>query len=181
MKTRTLVKVIHGSHLYGLATPTSDKDYYEVYDFYNQRYRPKKLAKQHIVDNEDVTSVYLERFISLCQKGVPQALETLYCEQDVWLEWDEDWPIQRGLIIGGMISCRDQVLDTYRRTIMNFWRGDLKKKRHALRLLLNAQQFADTEFIHPRLSQNQVNELNQILASWDAHEIYRDRLFQILP
>lgn len=179
MKTKTLIKCLAGSHLYGLSTPESDIDYYEVYDYFNKRYRPNKQAKQTIVDNEDSTQVSLNKFHFMCMKGVPQALETLFSPQDAWLEVSGEWVDLSDLIKYDVVANKDVVLDTYRRTVMNFWNGDRKKRRHAFRLLINAEQLKHTNTIQPRLTAGQARYVTDLVDAFDYVEVFKDTMYRV--
>lgn len=80
-----ILTCLAGSWLYGLAGPESDIDYYEIYSFRNQRYRPKSQASQTIVGDLDTTRIALERYERLCFKGVPQAVEVLFSPPETWV------------------------------------------------------------------------------------------------
>jgi hypothetical protein len=83
-KTKTLYKMQAGSHLYGLNTPASDLDYFEVY--MNTDVSSILGTRSGLNDNqssitEDVdTKAYeLRRFLNLLRQGNTQAAEALYC------------------------------------------------------------------------------------------------------
>lgn len=119
-----LFETPHGSHLYGLAHAGSDQDFYRV----TKRGRPR----QSIVDNIDITTQPYARFLSLCEKGVPQALEAIFSQQATVNHISS---ITDNFVIGNA-----NMRETYYRTIRNFWDGSYKQKRHAVRLLLNLQE-----------------------------------------
>jgi hypothetical protein len=172
MKTKTLIKVQHGSHLYGLARPDSDLDTYEVYDFFNHRYRPRRQARQEIDQdsNTDSTRVSLERFESFCLNGVPQAIETLFAPVEAIIEVHPDWWEEAGRIQASLD--RNKVLDTFRRTCVNFMKeDDAKKNRHAYRIVINARAFKATGSFNPRL-----NEWDAGFISGIARLPYQERL-----
>jgi predicted nucleotidyltransferase len=118
---RVLLKVQHGSHLYGMATPQSDLDFYVVYEFPWKNYRPKKQMDQKIVEDVDTTTASLERLTDLCFKGVPQSLETLFSDGSKWLQYDNSWYDKSQLIKDELPSHMSTVLETYKRTSWNFF------------------------------------------------------------
>lgn len=149
----TLLKTIHGSHLYGLAHENSDEDWYVV--------TLDGRSKQGIVDGIDTNRVTLEQFQKSIAKGVPQAVEALYSP---YAEFDSQWEEYfRGLRPGW------ELVQTYRRTINNFglhWGGrhgsalerakttdKVKLRRHALRLCVNLSEFVSCGRIWPVLSE----------------------------
>lgn len=180
MKTKTLIKTLHGSHLYGLSTPESDVDYYEVYRFLNQRYRPKKLAQQNISDNIDSFRVERDRFHNFCIKGVPQAIEVLYAPEDAIIYADEEWYSFVDLIKEDVLNNLSEVLETYKRTALNFWKDDQKKKRHAYRLLCNAEQLRFTGRMDARLSEENIAAVNFYVNSYDSEDRFKDLVWRIL-
>lgn len=177
-KRKTLLRAVHGSYLYGLNTPTSDRDYYVIYDYPWQRYRPRK-QNQQIIDKwcNDTTTVSLERFTDLCVKGVPQAIEVLFANSSKWLEYDESWYPKNDEIRKLVILNIPAVLETYRRTAWNFFlKDDFKKNRHALRLCVNAKDFKNNNYFNPTLEPNVREEITRIAAlpRERREEIFKD-------
>lgn len=164
MKKKILVATLHGSHLYGTATPNSDIDYYSVYDFLNKNWRPRKQVKQNISINQDITFVSLDRFTEMCYKGVPQTLEVLFSHPGNWIEHTAEW-LDISEELSSRITTKSNlltILDTYRRTAINFAReDDFKKNRHALRLCINAKQLKDCRWMSPTLDQKEIEKINR--------------------
>ena len=152
MKTKVILRCVHGSWLYGLATPQSDRDYYEIYDFLNKNWRPKKQANQTIDGEEDLVRISLDRFEHLCYMGVPQAVEVLFSPPESWVEVDDSWEDISSVIRDNLPGHMEKILDTYKRTAMNFYKGDIKRKRHAFRLLINALELKMHGEMHSRLT-----------------------------
>jgi predicted nucleotidyltransferase len=169
-KIKNLVTIRHGSHLYNLARPNSDLDLYTVYTFLNRRYRPKKQVVQEIEGETDSVKISDVKFTEQIHKGVPQALEALFAEKEFWLDADPNWEDLR-------LHYRDQiniytVLDTYKRTIRNFFElDDIKKNRHGFRLLLNADSMIQDGYFNPTLSDDMTAEITK----W-ANQSYEKRL-----
>lgn len=163
MKIKNLLITKHGSHLYGMATPTSDIDLYVVYDFYHRTYRPKRLIRQSIDDESDTTKIYVEKFREQVMKGVPQSLEALFAPLDAWLESHSDWELISFELEGCVIRNMPAILETYKRTAMNFMLEDnFKKTRHALRLLHNARELKETGRMNPSLDEGVVQHLTKL-------------------
>lgn len=171
LKSDTLLKTIHGSHLYGLAHTNSDEDWYVV--------TLGGRSKQGIIDGIDTNQVTLEQFQKSIAKGVPQAVEALYSP---YAEFDPQWEQYfRSLRPGA------ELIQTYRRTIINFgvnWGGrhgaaldrakstdKVKLRRHAFRLCINLSQFVSSGVINPVLTDTQKNTIS------DAAE-FRDSLYE---
>lgn len=137
-----LFSTVHGSRLYGLATPESDEDFYTVVD--KVKTNKKKFAKQTIVDRVDSTVVDLGTFLHFCEIGVPQACEAMMSQQPI---------VDK---IGGLRSgyrLTTQAYDRYLRTIKSFALSEgYKQKRHALRLALNLKEIGKTGRFNPTLT-----------------------------
>lgn len=177
---KILLRCQHGSHLYGMATPQSDLDFYVVYEFPWKNYRPKKQMDQKIVEDVDTTTASLDRFTDLCFKGVPQALEVLFSDSSKWLEYDNSWYDKSENIKRKLSSHIPTVLETYKRTSWNFFeKDDFKKNRHALRLCLNAQDLKKTGSFDPTLQPNVRAEITRIaeLPRRQREDEFKDLFF----
>ena len=180
---RVLLKCQHGSHLYGMATPNSDLDFYVVYEFPWKIYRPHKQSHQKIdLDEEtDTMSASLERFTHLCLKGVPQTLEALFSDVSQWLEYHESWYYKSDnlkRLVGQHIP---SVLETYKRTAWSiFEKDDFKKNRHALRLCLNAKDLKTIGSFDPTLKPDVREEITRIanLPRRQREEIFKDVFYE---
>lgn len=166
MKTSTLLKTAHGSHLYGLAHEQSDNDIYEIYDFNYKIFRPhkRKQSRQKITDDMDLMSVSLDRFEHLCYSGVPQAIEALYSPEKDWIEHHEHWPEISDEIKFHVVNTHiNDVMKTYKRTAWNFMKNDdFKKNRHAMRLCLNAHDLLTYGTFTPRLMDSDIKAINEL-------------------
>jgi predicted nucleotidyltransferase len=175
-----VLKCLHGSHLYGLARPDSDLDYYEIYDFYNRRYRPKKQSSQKIVGQLDEVKITLDRYIDLCFKGVPQAVEVLFSPEETWVI-ENDWLNISSQIKSELRNHMPAILETYKRTALNFFfskKDGEKKKRHAFRLLLNASELKVSGQMHTRLVGEQVELIDELSTSFKSEEKFKDMVYE---
>lgn len=154
-----LFKTIHGSHLYGLATPTSDIDYFTVVT--KAPNKRKKYAKQSIVGSTDSNIVDLSTFMVGLEKGVPQYWEAAF-SQVAEVNRIEDF--LNGLRAG------TRVLETYYRTIKSFALAEgYKTKRHALRLAFNARDIGRYGRFNPTLDED-----TRRYISYMAHKSHED-------
>lgn len=158
----TLLETVHGSHLYGLAHEGSDLDTYRVIE----RFAGARLNRvRHSVDKEagtDVTIVGLSTFMHLCEEGVPQALEAMFSPAATI---DELAELRAAYRVGWTMG------RTYMRTATNFINGDTeKKKRHAIRLLLNLNEAEVSGRFNPVLSSVNVKLLQRRAGSYE--ELY---------
>lgn len=177
---KIILKAQHGSHLYGLANSDSDLDFYIVYDFPWQIYRPRKQSEQKINEEEDATAVSLERFTDFCLKGIPQSLETLFSDSSQWLEYDNSW-YHESAAIKTLVSVNiPSILETYRRTAWNFFSSDnFKKNRHAMRLCLNALDLKKKGYFNPTLEHGVIKKISDFAAlPWvRREEVFKDVLY----
>lgn len=172
---------LSGSRLYGTANAQSDYDYYEIYDFYNRRYRPRKQAIQKIVGDLDEVKISLERFTDLCFKGVPQTIEVLFSPRETWVV-ENGWLDISSQIKSELNQHIPAILETYKRTALNFFyskKDGEKKRRHAFRLLLNAKELKASGQMHTRLAIEQVNLINQLTTSFYSEEKFKDMVYEI--
>lgn len=133
-----LLETVHGSHLYGLAHPGSDRDTYRVW-------AGKRKMRQNINGDDDVTNKSLEQFLKEVYVGVPQALEALWSPVKTVNKLD-------------FLTLRPGYADTvgrYLRTVKSFWTEDLKKRRHSARLYLNLEDYMAYGHFNPRLTEEQ--------------------------
>lgn len=143
-KDTVLFKTIHGSRLYGLNTDSSDEDYYVVTP--TRKVSRQINAKQTIIGDQDVVAVDFKSFTTLAQKGVPQALETMFSQaskSDFFEDYRQNY-----------YASDPEVIHTYMRTIKSFSlteRDPFKRKRHALRLSLNLEELMYTGRFNPTL------------------------------
>lgn len=179
-KIKNLVTVKHGSHLYNLATPESDIDLYTIYDFLNKNWRPSRQVRQHIEGETDQVKISLDKFIEQLKKGVPQAVEVLFSHPDYWIDFDPDWENTAGCL--EQLLDTNVVLETYRRTVMNFFaQDDFKRNRHGFRLLLNADELKRTGSFNPSLSDYQVDIVTELAKKPYKERIakYKDMLWEV--
>jgi predicted nucleotidyltransferase len=138
-----LLRTVHGSHLYGLANENSDRDIYEVTT--TKRTKRKRNIRQTIVGKLDKTIVDMSTFMHMVDECVPQALEALWTpvpEIDLISEFRNNYRVNRA-----------KMRDVYIRTALNFAKADDdKRRRHALRLLLNLGTAMEYGKFNPCLS-----------------------------
>lgn len=149
---KILFRTIHGSHLYGLANADSDLDYYTVIPRVKSNHR--KYAKQSIVDGVDSMTVDFTTWLHYCDEGVPQALEAMFSqvpEVDLLTDFRASYRINTA-----------NVVRTYKRTALNFSRGEkFKQRRHAIRLMLNLNDMLVYGRFNPTLEQEDIDFLNR--------------------
>lgn len=151
-----LLRTLHGSHLYGLAHGGSDLDYYSVVSRASRGNR-KKCARQTINAGLDEMVLDLSTFRNFCDEGVPQALEALFApepEVDLLTDFRANYMVDTA-----------RAVRTYKRTAHNFSMGNLKQKRHALRLALNLYELLETGRFNPTLSTEEASMITHMARS----------------
>ena len=143
-----LFKTQHGSKLYGLDHAGSDDDWFTVVAKKSgtTAHTRKRYAKQTIVDGLDVNVVDFGTWVNGCVTGVPQYLEAMSSNMEVYDAIPE---------FRAAFRASTGVYEKYLRTIKSFALSEdegIKKKRHALRLALNLQSIGRYGRFNPRLS-----------------------------
>lgn len=135
-----LLKCLTGSRLYGTHHDNSDYDWYEVHD----KLTGYRQAKQTITGDQDVVKVGLTKWLLMCDKGVPQALEVMFAPDD---RFEVD------VLQSMRHTYRANVANaqrTYERTITSFTNSDdPKRQRHASRLRVNLNELVQTGRFDP--------------------------------
>lgn len=182
-----MLETVHGSHLYNLATPTSDRDSFIV--FANQAHRRKaRYAFQRLEGVSDDLLTDVSTFQQYAKKGVPQYLEAMWSEKATI----DELGYMRWLFRPDTYSTEA----TYIRTARNFWeKGDailsghpptraypeppspeyvrgVKLKRHAYRLCLNLQDMRQFGRFNPSLGLRQQRELTRMLHADETIDKY---------
>lgn len=162
-----LLRTVHGSHLYGLNHKDSDEDFYTVVaraPHVAHNGSRARSARQEIVGNIDMFTVNLSTFLLYCDKGVPQALEALYSP---FADIDHLQAFRYAYRPGRSAQA------TYLRTLRHFYKaGDVKRRKHAVRLALNLRTMREFGFFNPRLSPTE-REMIDRMISWPLEEIER--------
>ena len=157
--TRTILKTVHGSYLYGLNHSDSDRDFFRVV--------PGDARTVHKVAGKiDITQMSLERFLTNVYKGSHQSCEALFSPL---AEVD---PQYRPLFAAIRITGSD-VFARYRRTIRAFSFGTDKQRRHAVRLGFNLSDLERYSRFNPVLTDNQklkVYALSKLYSGTDLYE-----------
>lgn len=161
MDKTVLFSTVHGSHLYGLAHAGSDNDTYVVLD--KVKTARAKYAKQKITDSEDSMTVDFGTWLGQVTSGVPQACEAMFSQMAIV---DHIAEFRAGFRIG------TGALERYLRTITSFcMTQDPKRKRHGLRLALNAYDFQRQGWFNPTLTPNEVDFVTEV-AKKDCDAVY---------
>lgn len=139
-----IYETIHGSRLYNLHHENSDYDYFRVID--------EGKTRQKITGSEDMLTMSYDRFMDRLANGSPQSLEALFSPIPTHNEIEY---LRQNFRIG-----IDTTFNTYRRTIKSFCHsGELKRQRHALRLMYNVTDLYHYGQFNPRLDTNQRNRI----------------------
>jgi hypothetical protein len=105
MKGRKVIfKCVYGSHLFGLNTEKSDKDFKGIVIPSKQDFKLKQVPKtsyqektntvrnqKNTQDDTDCEWFTLEGFLRLCAEGQTVSTEMLFCPESLWLETSPTW------------------------------------------------------------------------------------------
>lgn len=160
MTSRPLFRTIHGSHLYGMATDFSDRDYYEVVPD-NPSLRDH-FCQQTIKDGIDVTVIDLSTWLHYVEIGVPQACEAMFSTK---ADIDTLGALRRSYRL------TSTAWDRYLRTAINFAQheGDFKRIRHGYRLALNLRDIYEKGRFEPTLDADQIQFVNDMTMATLFH------------
>lgn len=107
---------------------------------------------QSIVGNVDTVRVSFDQFLTGIGVGLPESLEAL---------WSPLKTVDR-LDYLNIHPGYSETLSRYQRTMKSFWLGgDFKRRRHALRLRVNARDYLRNGYFNPRLTPAQIEEINR--------------------
>lgn len=161
MEKTVLFKTVHGSHLYGLAHENSDNDTYTVLD--KVKTKRAKYAKQYLSGDDDSMVVDFGTWLGMCVNGVPQACEAMFSQMPLV---DTLADFRAGYRLG------TSALERYLRTITSFsMTQDPKRKRHGLRLALNAYDWQRYGWFNPTMTPNEVDWATEV-AKKDCDVVY---------
>lgn len=128
-------RTLHGSRLYGLAHANSDTDMYTVLMSSGTGGRSRNTHQ--VNGDDDQAKVSMGSFLAQCEKGVPQALEAMFSRIAE--------PSMFDAFRAGYRADTAKMATTYRRTIRNMAaHEDFKRRRHAVRLILNLNEALTT-------------------------------------
>lgn len=142
----------HGSRLYGLHHEGSDYDTYTV----TTSLKNKAQHDVNKVTGEDKVRVGLDTFLIRVHEGSHQALEALFSPYKVW---NPDYYHLQPMIDSYRVA-GPEVYAKYERTIKHFCYGELKQRRHAVRLYLNLADMRQDGRFDPRVSETDLRLIN---------------------
>jgi hypothetical protein len=167
-----LLRSFAGSHLYGLARPDSDVDFYEVHSSpLAGGLGKERKTVQSIVNGIDVTAVGLSHFLDLASSGSHQALDAMFSERT---EVDEITALRSGFHVG------PNIITAYNRIIVKFiGQATPRKRKHAVRLAYNLNDMMETGRFNPTLT---VDRARHVLATAElADNDFYDEIEKVSP
>lgn len=146
---KLLLRAIAGSRLYNTHHSDSDFDYYEVW---SQSPNRKRKARQTIKDGIDTIQVGLSDWMRLCETS-HQALDCMMADPSK-CEIDHIYALRASyrIHIGSAVPA-------FQRVIKSFEDGNLKQRRHAMRLQWCIDEMLLTGRYHPTLNDQQLQQL----------------------
>lgn len=154
----TILLTVHGSRLYGLDHPGSDRDLFRVVD-----YRRKPLVS--VKDGLDYTEFGFDMFWTNVFNGSHQSCEAIFSP----LAWVH--PNYRALFANVRVT-GEAAFARYRRTIRAFSYGDAKKRRHAVRLGWNLADLRRSGRFNPVLTEDQRNKVMWVSELYRGQSLY---------
>lgn len=154
---------IHGSRLYGFDHAGSDYDHFTVTESYTQR------ARQRTSGDDDHVTVGIVEFLTMAYGGSHQSVEALFSSVKQWGPAAGEWRavLERSRVTGGDVFAK------YERTIKAFCYGDLKRRRHAVRLSINLSQLREDGTIRPRLDDYERGKCGWLAEHYEGDELRR--------
>lgn len=163
---RTLLRVAHGSHLYGTAHAGSDWDFYEVLEPsgsgnpWTTRYG---TSEQAFCGREDVVRKDLGQWMREVAAGVPQACEAAWARPEM-AGVDLIRPLRFGLRVGSA------GWPAHRRAMRNFATGygarteeyAAKRARHAVRIALNLRDLRERGRYDPTMAADRADYCRKV-------------------
>lgn len=149
---QTIFKGFYGSHLYGVAKPTSDKDYKGIFLFSLDelvKCSPPNVQWKDEEKNEEHEMYYAKRFADLLASGQTVAYSMLFSPQNMWLESSHTWE--------KLVANKDKVVSKALKPFVGYALSQSQKyslKGEKLRTLLDFQRvihsfFADKKILGP--------------------------------
>lgn len=142
-----IFSTVHGSMLYGLAHPGSDRDVYYVYEGKGHK------LKQSTDGVDDSVRGTLDAFVHRAYTGSHQSVEALFSNVK---EWEPGMYEKYGAYVEGITITGGDVFAKYERTIKRFCHEDFKRRRHAARLTFNLQMLRTYGRFDPTLTEFEV-------------------------
>lgn len=198
MERRILFKCESGSHLYGLFTPFSDRDYVSI--FLPTSYDLLSLQKCEMIDNStknsseerrntcvdiDDISYSLSRYLHLVLHGNPNLTEIIFAPKDIILEDSEEFSYIREELYKYIISNR--VYDSFVGfSVSQKKKLEYKKKRYselceAISFLENKYSDLILDKTSNNMSENIAYNLNKILKNYKSSKNSVESFHKGLP
>lgn len=154
----TILVTVHGSHLYGLDHSKSDVDFFRVV-------ASREGVVQWIRGEFDYTEFGLDKFLENVFSGSHQSCEALFSPR-AFIH-----PQYRAMFAGLRVTGAD-AFAKYRRTIKAFSYGDVKQRRHAVRLGFALQGLRREGRFNPALTEGQINSVKVIADLYRGQSLY---------
>lgn len=166
--TELIFTTKHGSHLYGLAHEGSDRDVFTVTTSRQTKARQSVITQDGVTT--DVVRIGLDTFLTRIYEGSHQSVEALFSPYKVWGDSAEAKQFRHYL--DGMHITGSAVFAKYERTIRKFCFGDLKRRRHAVRLASNLSGLRSEGRFNPVMSPALIIWANQTAERYEGEDLW---------
>lgn len=157
-----IFSTIHGSQLYGLAHEGSDCDTFTVTDSTSTHVR------QTVSGESDSVRMGFNTFLIRALGGSHQSVEALFSP---YKEWNDDFLYLKPFI-DNMVVCGAEVYARYERTIRRFCFGDLKRRRHAVRLSWNLEDLRARGRFNPVMDEDDATNAIALAIMAEGEELW---------
>lgn len=150
-ETNIIFETMHGSRLYGLHSPDSDWDVFQVV---RTGHKTRQFKTETARERYDIVQVPLDIFLRGIDSGIPQHIEALFSRRKYW--HDE---LYRPMIDNLRPNIPNAHI-TFARTIKKFkLSNNPKKVKAALRLELQLEALLRDGYFNPELTKDQKRQL----------------------
>jgi len=191
MEKSTLLKGLVGSHVYGYATESSDKDYMSVYISPLDHYfgLNKSSTSMTVTDSEDNCEYEFLKFVKLCSSFNPNVIPLLWSNKETQ---SDNWYLALELItnrhlfvtklayntlVGYSVSQREKArkqltgkLGEKRKDLIEKYGFDVKSAAHTVRLLKTAEHLFKYNEVELDVAAEECAEYRSGKYSWEDFE-----------
>lgn len=134
-ENKQILKSVYGSHLFGLNTPASDEDFYEIFQVNTNDIILQKDKDCYTKENNNTQVKELRRFIKDAMSGQTYAIELLFAPDTAYLYTSDEWNFIK--------SNRDKLVSRNLRPFLAYATNQAKKYSYKSTQLKRLNVFMD--------------------------------------